>query len=126
VGDEVAVTAGDLTLWILKSHCAPEGGEPEPGGGARVFLPAASRTISPGFLVVRGAQAPTTAPDEALVRVYWNLRPQGRGMFLERVTQDLDAAGVGHVVPGKRGHLVQYLVRHMRTGGGHWQLPLRG
>lgn len=98
VGDEVAVTAGDLTLWILKSHCAPEGGEPEPGGSASVFLPAASRTISPGFLVVQGAQAPTTAPGEALVRVYWNLRPQARGMFLERVTQDLDAAGVGHVV----------------------------
>jgi hypothetical protein len=95
-GDKIAVTRGDLTLWVPRSHSAPKCDEPQAGHATSVLLPTTSRTISPGFLVVNGVRPPTTAPDEALVRVYWNLRLQAKDVFLHLVTRALDVAGIGY------------------------------
>ncbi|MGE3287355.1 MAG: lanthionine synthetase LanC family protein [Pseudonocardia sp.] len=103
VGDEVAVTSGDLVLWVPRSSCAPGRGEPRPGGDVSVLLPRTSGTISPGFRLVEGARPPTTAGSGTVVRVYWNVHPRATGAFLDRVTSALDAAGVGHVVKALDG-----------------------
>lgn len=93
----VAVTRGDLTLWVADNHCAVDRGDPQPGRPAAVLLPTASCAISPGYLVVYGRRLPEPESAASAVRVYWNLSPSAAAPFLRGVARELNGAAIGHV-----------------------------
>jgi Lanthionine synthetase C-like protein/HopA1 effector protein family len=97
-GGRIVVTRGDLSLWVRNVHCIVDGGEPLPGRSAAILLPVVSSTLSPGFVVVNGTRLPSPGRADTLVRIYWNLRWEAAGEFVDHLTTGLDRAGIGHII----------------------------
>lgn len=68
-------------------------GPSAPGSALRVKLPSGLRTLSPGFYLALGDQ-PLSDHDRNLVRLYWNVSPNGAVALLRRIASALNGERV--------------------------------
>lgn len=94
VAEEVAVRRHRLTLWVTRADLDTADGEAIPCG-AKVTLRMAKelRSISPGYYLALGDRADPEDDAAPLVRMYWNLKPEGSEGFLRDATSVLNRNG---------------------------------
>jgi hypothetical protein len=78
-GSRMVVTRRGLTFDVPREHVHEAGGE------AKVRFPRELRRISPGFYTALGNEP--LPEDTGLLRVYWNLRPEGAIPFVRHATR---------------------------------------
>lgn len=91
--------AAGLTLWVDTQRGVGDGrgsegggslGAVDPDGGVVLQLPAGLRGLFPGFYTVSVGMSSQT--DDPLIRIYWNLTPDGAVVFVEATTTCLPDA----------------------------------
>lgn len=94
-GSRLVVERDGLKVWVGHDDVRTEGGaEPTSGVAVRVRLPNELRKLSPGFYMALGDEGIGAEASEPLVRLYWNLRPDGASQLIRRATAALNAEGV--------------------------------
>jgi hypothetical protein len=90
-GCDVVLRGANLELHVHPRDClTPPRGRLEPGTAVGLRLPKELPDISPGFHVVLGNKELVGAGAQALVRLYWNLAPDGAIAFVRRATSVLN------------------------------------
>ncbi|MFI6820710.1 T3SS effector HopA1 family protein [Micromonospora sp. NPDC050187] len=93
--DRVVVERDGLRLWLAPGEvCPPSGGRPTPGGPVAIRMPRELASWSTGFYVALGDLGLAPATEEPVLRLYWNLRPDGGPRLLAAATARLNRAGV--------------------------------
>lgn len=88
----VAVKDG-LRVWAGHDECVTEDGTaPKPGAAVRVRLPKELLKMSPGFYMALGDEPLGDA--EEVVRLYFNVGPEGAVPLMSAATRELNGAGV--------------------------------
>jgi Lanthionine synthetase C-like protein/HopA1 effector protein family len=93
--DEVVVERQRLELRVQMDECSLSPEEPaEPGTGVRVLMPKESLSMSPGHYTAFGDMEMDEAAQRELVRLYWNVSPDGAVRLMRAATAWLNEAGV--------------------------------
>lgn len=71
------------------SHSGP-GMAPYPGAPISLFAPRGSATMQPGFYFAFGESLTDWQDQEAIVRLYWNVRPAGAALLVKHLTAALN------------------------------------
>ena len=94
-GDNVVVERNDLTLRASGGDCrTADGSELEIGREVEMRLPKEQLGISPGFYLAQSNRAFDKTADKAIVRVYWNLTPEGAVRVTSGLTEQLNVMDV--------------------------------
>src|SRR5438552_4054645 len=92
-GRNVVVRGADLELWVHPPDCLiPRDALLESGTRLGLRFPKECFNISPGFYVALGNQELFGGSSLALVRLYWNLTPEGSVSFVRKATSLLNKA----------------------------------
>jgi hypothetical protein len=89
----VIVHRGGLELWVQPEDChIPQGNPIAAGLRLSLRFPKEMLGISPGFYMALGNEELTVDSSQGIVRLYWNLTPDGTLHFMKQATSLLNQA----------------------------------
>jgi hypothetical protein len=91
-GEEAVVTKAGLLLAVPADMIFPKPGSGESGGQIGLLRSKESLALSPGFYLAHGNQ--DLSFETPVLRVYWNLSPEGAIEAMSRLTVALNAGGL--------------------------------
>lgn len=113
-GERLKVRQNGIVIWASSSDVSKGARD----GQTKVRLPAVGERLSPGFLLIRGAQDLDLTCKGRVLRLYWNLQPNGAQPLFETLTTHCDDAAIPY-----RLKVLRALYPHQRCDAAVLYLP---